>query len=119
MTRDELLALVADRYQTTPEHLWERWPGYVVLRNASNQKWYGVVMDVPAGRLGLEDAAPDERVDILNVKVDPDDALVLRLSQDILPAYHMSRRNWVSVRLARVPSELVGELIETSRRLTA
>lgn len=80
MTRDELLALVADRYQTTPEYLWERWPGYAVLRNTSNQKWYGVVMDVPAGRLGLEDAAPDERVDILNVKVDPDDALVLRLS---------------------------------------
>ena len=38
MTRDELLALVADRYQTTPEYLWERWPGYAVLRNASNQK---------------------------------------------------------------------------------
>lgn len=116
MTRDELLEYVAERYGTKPEYLWERWPNYAILRHASNRKWYAGIFDVPAVKLGL----PREgKVDTLNVKCDPDDALVLRLHDDILPAYHMNKENWISVLIdGNVPRPLLEELVEMSYRLT-
>ncbi len=116
MTREELFAYVSERYGVQPEYLWAKWPHYAILRHPSNRKWFAGVFDVPAERLGLEG---EGIVDVLNVKVDPDDALVLRLADDIMPAYHMNKKNWVSVRLeGTVPCELIEELLETSHRLT-
>ena len=74
-------------------------------------------MNIPPSRLGLEG---DGEIDILNVKVDPDDALVLRLADSILPAYHMNKKNWVSVVIeGDIPNELLLDLLETSHRLTS
>ena len=117
MNRSELFTEIALRYESEPEYLWTRWPGYAVLRHTGNRKWFGVVMDVPATRLGLEG---DGKVDILNVKVDPDDATALRLADGILPAYHMNKENWVSVLIeGSVPDEMLLDLLETSYRLTS
>lgn len=119
MKRTELLETVAERYGAQPEYLWARWPNYAVFRHAGNRKWFGVLMDVPASRLGLGEAAADEKVDILNVKVDPDDAIVLQLADSIMPAYHMNKENWVSIAIEDdIPDELVLDLLETSHRLT-
>jgi len=78
MKRAELLKIVAERYGVQPEYLWARWPNYAALRHAGNRKWFGVLMDVPARRLGLSEAGADETVDILNVKVAPDNVIVLQ-----------------------------------------
>lgn len=88
-----------------------------VLRHAGNRKWFGIVMDVPAARLGLEG---NNKADVLNVKVDPSEAAALRLADGILPAYHMNKEHWVSVLLGgRVSDEMLIELLETSYRLTS
>ena len=117
MKPSELFAYVKEAYGTEPERMWTKWPNYAVLRNDVNRRWYGVVMDVPPGRLGLEGTEP---VFVLNVKVDPDDALVLRMSSDIMPAYHMNKKNWVSVRLdGELPDAMIVDLIDMSRRLTS
>lgn len=77
-------------------------------------------MDVPASRLGLSETAADETVDILNVKVDPDDAIVLQLADSIMPAYHMNKENWISIAIeGDMPDTFVLDLLETSHRLTA
>lgn len=116
MNREELFEQVVQRYGAEPEYLWPRWPSYVVLRHVGNCKWFGVVMDVPATRLGLEG---DGKVDILNVKVDPDDATALRLADSILPAYHMNKENWVSIIIeGGISDEMLIDLLETSHRLT-
>jgi predicted DNA-binding protein (MmcQ/YjbR family) len=120
MDRAELLEIVEERYGMRPEFPWSRWPNYAVLRHPGNRKWFGVLMDVPADRLGLDGAEVGEKVEILNVKVDPDDVLVLRLADSIMPAYHMNKDNWVSVAIeGDIPGELVLDLLETSHRLTA
>ena len=122
MNRTQLLKAVAKKYGVQPEYLWTRWPNYAVLRHSDNRKWFAILMDVPTSRLGLNDADADEhgRVDILNVKVDPDDAIVLQLADSIMPAYHMNKKNWISIVIkGDVPDELILELLETSHRLTA
>ena len=119
MDRNGLFAWVAQQYGVEPEYLWSSSPGAAVLRHATNRKWFGIVMDVPAARLGLEGEGND-KVDVLNVKVDPSEAAALRLADGILPAYHMNKEHWVSVLLGgRVSNEMLIELLETSYRLTS
>ena len=116
MRRTELFARIAELYGAEPEYLWHSAPNYAVFRHSENRKWFGIVMDVPAARLGLEG---EGKIDILNVKVNPEDALVLRLADGILPAYHMNKKNWVSVVLdGDIPDDMLLGFLEMSFQLT-
>ena len=116
MDRQGLISHVAERYGVAPDYPWSRWPGNAVFRHRSNRKWFGILMDVPAERLGL---AGEGKVDVLNVKVDPDDVAALRLADFILPAYHMNKENWVSVVIeGGIPDDMLADLLEMSHRLT-
>ena len=61
--REQILQYATRKYSTAPEYLWARHPTYAVLRRNDNRKWYGVIMNVPRMRLGLDG---NENVDILN-----------------------------------------------------
>ena len=117
MNRAELFAHVAEAYGVTPEYLWESSPDAAVLRHTENPKWFGIVMSVQAKRLGL---AGDGPVDVLNVKVDPADAAVLRETDGILPAYHMNKQHWISIVIEdeRIPEGMLLSLLDMSYRLT-
>jgi predicted DNA-binding protein (MmcQ/YjbR family) len=117
MKRGELFSQVAQRYGTEPEYPWPRWPNHAVLRHAENRKWFGIVMNVPAVRLGLES---EDMVDVVNLKADPDDVPALQLADGILPAYHMNKEHWVSIILGdALADEMLLDLLETSYRLTS
>lgn len=117
MDRAELFSQVAQRYGVEPEYPWPRWPGNAVLRHTGNRKWFGIVMNVPAERLGL---AGDDMVDVMNVKAHPDDVPALQLADGILPAYHMNKEHWVSVILdSGITDEMLLDLLEASHRLTS
>ncbi|MCD8082608.1 MAG: hypothetical protein LUE86_03515 [Clostridiales bacterium] len=47
MNRQQIFDYAKGKYGTTPEYLWMRYPAYAVLRHQDNEKWYGVVMNVP------------------------------------------------------------------------
>lgn len=95
--RDKLFAYVAKKYHTKPEYLWELYPNYAVFRHGDNRKWFGLVMDVPREKLGLDGSGT---VDILNVKMgDPLLADLLVGQEGFYRGYHISRGNWVSVLL--------------------
>ena len=93
--RDEILTRCAKKYKTKPEHLWKRWPGYVVLRRNDNNKWYAVIMDVPRNKLGMDGR---DVIDIINVKCDAGLYALLPKDDGIRRAYHMGG-TWVSVLL--------------------
>ena len=117
MNRQELFAHVAEAYGAAPEYLWESTSDAAVLRHTENPKWFGIVMSVQAKRLGLGGDGP---VDILNVKVDPADAAVLREADGILPAYHMNKQHWISIVIedGSIPEGMLLGLLDTSYRLT-
>ncbi len=108
-------------YGTTPEQLWRSHPNFLVLRHKSNQKWYGLIMDVEREKLHLsDDPYREDDIDILNLKCDPNLAGSLMANPGILPAYHMNKANWISVLLdGSVAEEQIFSLLDLSFDLTA
>ena len=95
--KEQLFAYIKRTYQTSPEYLWRRYPGYAVFRHSDNQKWFALVMDVLGSKLGLE---TEEIVDILNVKVaDPFLRDLLVQQKGFFRGYHISKGNWISISL--------------------
>ncbi len=123
--REEVLYYARRRYGVEPEYLWARFPGYAALRHSDNRKWFGLVMDVPWERLGLDgdgrDRVPGERVDILNVKVADEGLRYLLVQRDgFLPGYHISRGGWISILLdGTVDFGEICDLLEQSFDATA
>ena len=66
VTRQELFTWIRKQYGTEPEYPWHDWNA--VLRHNDNNKWYGVVLEVSADKLGLPESGI---IAVLNVKSDP------------------------------------------------
>ena len=116
MNKQELIKYVLLKYNVEPEYLWRKSPNYFVLRHPENGKWFAVVMDLPKKRLGL---TGDELIYIMNVKCGP----ILLGSylgiNGLLPAYHMNKDNWITIRLdGSVPQKDIIELLDISYELT-
>ena len=116
--RQKLFDHVKKKYKAKPEYLWKRYPDYVIFRHSDNNKWFGLVMDVPRCKLGLDG---DERVDILNVKLSDSlfvDMLIQR--EGFFKGYHISKGNWVSILLdGTVAFDEICNLLDESYVTTA
>ena len=113
---------LADRIETAYHDAWDRpfkkYPDYVTFRVPGSQKWYALVMHVERGRVQGDDS--DEKVDVINVKAGEDEVPKLLCETGIFPAWHMSKKNWVSVILDdTVKDERIAALIDASRRLVS
>lgn len=114
--RNKVFEYAENFHGDKPEYLWEKHPGYAVLRHKENRKWYAVVMDVPRKKLGLEG---EGKADILVVKSDPTMIGSLLCEEGFLPAYHMNKSNWISALLdGTVSDDDIVRLIKTSFDLT-
>lgn len=114
--RGDIFAYVRKKFGTEPEYPWGRYPRYAVLRHQLGRKWYGLIMDVPRNRLGLDG---DGLVEIINLKSDGALDLLISGTPGILPAYHMAKRHWVSILLdGGITSEELFALIDESHALT-
>ncbi len=115
--RDDVLQYAASQYGTTAEYLWLKAPGYAVLRHKDSKKWYALIMDVKREKLGL---SGDGTVDILELKCNPVMVFSLLDGKDILPAYRMQRRNWITVLLdGSVEKDVIFALLNMSFDITA
>lgn len=115
--RSEIIAYAEKQYGTTPEYLWQSIPGYAVLRHGDSRKWYGLIMDVPAEKLGM---SGKNVVDIIEIKCDPILSGSLTGGKGIRPAYHMKQGSWISVLLdGSVEKTLVFSLLDMSYKLTS
>lgn len=116
MNRQAVLDYAAERYQTDPVYLWERHPGYDVLLHAESGRWYAVLMDVAAAKLGLNGSGD---IPLMSVKAAPDLVQTLRVQTGFLAAYHMNKTHWLSVRLdGTADAETVKALLDGSFLLT-
>ncbi|MDW8847730.1 MmcQ/YjbR family DNA-binding protein [Erwinia sp. MMLR14_017] len=117
MKREALFKYARERYKAEPEYLWSNLPGYAVLRHHEGKKWFGIVMHVTGTKPGLE---TEEKIDLLKVKVRPEQIGSLRKKEGILPAYHMNKEHWISILLSGPlsPPE-IHDLLSESHELTA
>lgn len=110
-----LVAHVWETYGDELEFLWRRSPGSAVVRRKDTAKWYAVFLVVPRLKLG---GHSKEKVDILNLRVCPGELDGLVDNHSRFPAYHMNKKNWVSLCLdGSVPFGELAARLETSYRL--
>lgn len=102
-------------YQATPEFLWPTSKTSSVLRRQDSQKWFAVLMTLPAAKLGL---AEDKRLEVLNLHLPADEIVSLLDHHIFFPAYHMNKKSWISVNLtADLAQDTLLLLLEKSYQL--
>ena len=115
MTRHQVLQYAKEEYGTVSEHLWLKYPDYEVLRHEGGGKWYGIIMDVPQKKIGLEG---DRVIDILVLKGRSDDIVHICDMKGFAPGYHMNKKHWFTVVLDEVDEGVVCKMIDNSYELT-
>lgn len=117
-TRRQILDMALALPGATSDQPFEDDFDSTVLRHGESGKWFGLLMKAPRNRIGLPGEGTAE---ILNLKCDPLLAYGLRqVHADIIPAWHMNKQLWISVRLeGELPEDVLQSLIQMSYDLTA
>lgn len=107
---------IVSKYEDEAIFPWEKYEGYGVYKNKNNAKWYALIMQVNANKLGLKQ---DEMIEIINLKLEPSLIASLIDNKHFFPAYHMNKINWVSIRLDdTLKDEIIYDLIDNSYLFT-
>lgn len=107
---------VNDEYNDTPDKPFRKLEDCSVIRNHNNLKWYGLIMVIPKNKLTGES---EDKVEVINLKVKPENYDMYVAMEDIYPAYHMNKKNWVSVILdSSVSDELLLHMVDESYSFT-
>jgi len=113
---NRLSAMIAVAYGDQPDFPWDKSPGCGVFRNPNNKKWYALVMNVDAGKV---DKKRSGEVEIVNIKLDENKIPVLLGQKGFYPAYHMNKKNWITIVLDGTLSDAkLSALIAESRSFT-
>jgi len=116
MNRSQLESYLADTYSTQGEHLFAKYPSFLVFRHNGNQKWFAVIMDIPRKNLGLSD---DGEISVVNLKCDTRLIGSFREEPGIFPGWHMNKDHWLSAALdGSVEDEKIKFLVDMSYELT-
>ncbi len=116
MNREFVFKLCKERYGTKPDYPFNDKYNSAVLRHSDTRKWYGIILNVSPKVFGL---SGDEKIDVINLKIDPIMMGSFLQENGIFPAYHMSKTCWISVLLdGTVSEETLSFLIDISFELT-
>ena len=100
------------KYGDEPEYLWKRTPRNAICRRKDNKKWYLALLSVGGDKLGLKS---DEIIEVINLRVKPDEMQEILVNKNIHPAYHMNKKNWVTIILdGSVQIDKIFKMIDTS-----
>ncbi len=106
---------------------WEKEPEFTVFRHGDNRKW--IALRFCATREQLLKLKPDDEIvrsymdgaliDMINIKIDPEMVGDVTKMPGFLPAFHMSRRHWITIILDKdVDINKMKPLVEMSYNLT-
>ena len=117
MKRSEVIKLISENYSVNAEYLWDG-ETHAVFRHPVSKKWFGIIMEVKKKNLHLENCeCSDETEDVMNVKLNPVLIEDLLHEETFLPAYHMNKKYWVTIRLDYVTETALKNFIEESWNL--
>lgn len=117
MNQEEVRAYISQTYGAEAEFLWAKTPNSMIFRHGDNKKWFAAVLDVQRSRMGL---SGDGVLFVLNVKCDPIMIGSFIHEPGFFPAYHMNKKNWLSIALdGSADDEKIRLLLDVSYELTA
>ena len=88
---ERVVNYIKNKYNVTPEFLWKKYPKFGVFRNSNIKKWFGIVMNIDKSNLTKESG----QVEVINLK--SLDVSNLIKQKNFYPAYHMNKKNWISI----------------------
>ena len=93
---DDVIEYVRDKYGDELEFLWEKFDDNAIWRRKDNNKWYGAVLTVAKCKIGLDG---EERVEILDLRISPQEVESIIDYKRYFPAYHMNKKSWITIPL--------------------
>ena len=114
---NRIAKIIIKKYGDNPDFMRGQYDGFGVFKNADNNKWYGIIMNIDYSKLGLDNKNP---VEVINVKLDKDEIQELLKRDGFYPAYHMNKKYWITITLDEsLSDDEIMELIEESYSYTA
>lgn len=108
---NRIAKLINEKYDVSPEFLWDFVPDYGVFRNLRSNKWFGIVMNLDKSKIIQTETG---EVEVLNLKLDNNVSKALKI-KGIYSPYHSSKKNWVSIILDNTLSDKkIMELVDLS-----
>jgi predicted DNA-binding protein (MmcQ/YjbR family) len=95
-TTYKIMDYIKTKYNDDVEYLWEKFPDNAVARRKDNKKWYLAILTVAKDKLGFEDKG---KIEIIDLRVKPDELQELIKNDNIFPAYHMNKKHWITMLL--------------------
>ena len=118
MEKAALQSWVKAQFELEGERVFHKHPEFLVFRHARNQKWFALYMKIPPEKLRLaEDGIffpKDSLLEIVNVKVNPEEREILTSQTGVYPGYHMNKKYWISLDIHKVQEPLLKDLIQES-----
>ena len=112
---NRLADAIYKKYGDKPVFPWDDFSGGV-FKNPNNGKWYAIVMAINAQKV---DKKLTGEVDVINIKLNPDKIKELHKEKGFYPAYHMNKKNWISILLNdTVPDKVLLDLLAESHAFT-
>ncbi len=94
--KNKVIEYIKLKYDIDPEYPFASDREICAFYDKETNKWFGLIMQIPKTKLGM---SGDGEIVIMNVKADPDFIAFLANKEGYRPAYHMNKRNWISLRL--------------------
>ncbi|MBP5215493.1 MAG: MmcQ/YjbR family DNA-binding protein [Alphaproteobacteria bacterium] len=108
--------LIFAAYGDKPDFPWEKSADCGVFRNQQNRKWYALIMSIDFGKL---EKGKEGLLEIMNIKIAEDKIPELHKQKGIYPAYHMNKKNWITLVLNdTLADEKVMSLLSESHGFT-
>lgn len=98
---NRIAKLINEKYDVSPEFLWDFVPDYGVFRNLRSNKWFGIVMNLDKSKIIQTETG---EVEVLNLKLDNNVSKALKI-KGVYSPYHSSKKNWVSIILDNTLSD--------------
>lgn len=90
---ERVIEYIKNKYDIDPEFLWERTPDCCVFRKSPSKKWIGIIMTIDFSKLDNKTG----EIEIMNIKLDRNEILSLVETPGFYKAYHMNKRDWISM----------------------
>ena len=110
-----ILSYVHKTYHTKEEYPWKDMKEYFTLK--VNNKWYLLYMNIPYKSINKD---KEGKVDVINVKLMPNEIESLIDYKTYYPAYHMNKKYWMTIVLDNnAQFEIVKSLIDRSYEIVS
>lgn len=115
---NEICSLILEKYGDEIEFPWEDEANgdSGIFRNPDSQKWYGIIMPIDKSKI---DKKASGLVEVMNVKLKPEEIDELVKKDGFYRAYHMNKKYWITFVLdGTIDTEKLMKLIDESHSYT-